>query len=515
MIAERQQPYLLPETDGPPVADGPMPGAYDKATDLTPADVALLDRVIANLNLLADLSHADLMLYTRSAGEAVIVAQAQPTPVPSMYTSSQVGRRVTRSEAPSVFSVLYGGRRWHAVKGLMIRGAPAIQEVFPIINSQGEVVAALSSEIALLEHERQRDKSPIYRRAIARVRELVLTGRLEGGHRIGRLGVHDGPMVIDARGRIRYISAIAEHLYRRLGYADSLVNTNLSELDTNEYICFKAMEQNECMEQRVQEQDHVWVKKVIPLAPSDADGWFSRLFSRSNQADGALIVIQDITDEVRKEQELKIKSAMIQEIHHRVKNNLQTIAALLRLQARRCSSPEAISLLRQTVNRILSIAVVHEFLSKDETSVINIHEVCNRIVQEVTHGVLDPEKGLRLVLEGSSFYLPTQQATSCALIINELLQNAVEHGYTDRSDGTIRVRLVEESDSLRIEIQDDGRGLPPGFDLASQGGLGLQIVQTLVREDLKGQFVMENGHGVKAVVSFPRWLVQRSSATSQ
>jgi two-component sensor histidine kinase len=137
--------------------------------------------------------------------------------------------------------------------------------------------------------------------------------------------------------------------------------------------------------------------------------------------------------------------------------------------------------------------------------VINIHEVCNRIVNEVTSGTLDPDKKLRLHLEGSGpFFLPAQQATSCALIVNELLQNAVEHGYTGRTEGAIHVRLRQTDDSMAIEIEDDGVGLPQGFELDSHGGLGLQIVQTLVREDLKGRFEMQNGVGVRALISFPR-----------
>jgi len=397
----------------------------------------------------------------------------------------------------------------------MILGVPTMQEVFAIRNERGQTIAALSSEMAMLEHERLRKRSALFRRAIARVRELGMAGRLDGGERLGRMGVHDGVMLIDQRGQIQYISAVAEHLYRRVGYADSLVKTQLSELDTNEYVCFRAMELGTCLEQRVHEQDSIWIKRVIPLLPSDNDGLLDRLWGAARMANGAIIVIQDVTDEVRKEQELKIKSAMIQEIHHRVKNNLQTIAALLRLQARKASSDDVAEQLRQTVSRILSIAVVHEFLSKDEQAIINIHEVGNRILDEVTHGTLDPEKNVTLRLEGAQqFRLPAQQATSCALIINELLQNAVEHGYRHRREGTISVRLDETDDSMTVEIRDDGDGLPEGFDI-EESGLGLRIVRTLVREDLRGQFRLENGQGVRALISFPRWTAQAPAGSTQ
>jgi two-component sensor histidine kinase len=264
------------------------------------------------------------------------------------------------------------------------------------------------------------------------------------------------------------------------------------------------MERSVCMEQRVEEQDQIWIKRVIPLVAIRRDGLMGRFLGMRDVAPGAIVAIQDITEETRKEQELKIKSAMIQEIHHRVKNNLQTIAALLRLQARRTDSEAVAALLQESINRILSVAFVHEFLSKDETSAINIHEVCNRILGEVTRGTLDPAKRISLKLEGDKqFTLPAQQATSCALIINELLQNSVEHAYADRAHGTITVSLKETEDSMVIEIRDDGRGLPEGFDI-NRSGLGLQIVRTLVREDLKGDLSIDNDGGVRTLISFPR-----------
>jgi two-component sensor histidine kinase len=269
------------------------------------------------------------------------------------------------------------------------------------------------------------------------------------------------------------------------------------------------MERRVCLEQRVQEHDLVWIKRVIPLLSGDGVSWSARFVGRRSLPAGAIVAIQDVTDELQKEQELKIKTAMIQEIHHRVKNNLQTIAAMLRLQARRTQNPEVVDQLRESVGRILSIAVVHEFLSLDENSTINIHEVSNRILSEIRNGVLDHTQAINLTLEGTrNFTLPAQQATSCALIINELVQNAVGHAFEGRTEGSIVVRLAEQGDSLYIEIQDDGRGLPEHFDVARQGGLGLQIVRSLVREDLKGEFEIVNGsgRGVRAIVSFPKWI---------
>jgi two-component sensor histidine kinase len=487
-----------------------QPSALAVQVDLPLEDQALLERVASHLPLLADLTHADAVLFARAGDQAVVVAQAQPVPVPSPYALPvAIGRTMAREEAPQVYRVLFNTRARNQVTTTVIRGAPVLQEVFPVRNEHGEVIGALRSEMLLVEHERQRKRDVTFRRAIARTRDLIVAGRLQGGERLGRLGVHDGVMVIDSNGRIEYLSAPAEHMYRRLGYADNLVKTQLQELETNEYICFKAMERGVCLEQRVQEQDLVWIKRVVPLVSGDDANWPTRVLGRRTVPSGAVVAIQDVTDELQKDQELKIKTAMIQEIHHRVKNNLQTIAALLRLQARRTNSPEVADQLRESVGRIISIAVVHEFLSHDETSVINIHEVSNRILAEVRNGVLDRSRPINLVLEGSrTFTLPAQQATSCALIINELVQNAVEHAFTGLPGGTITVKLAEQGDSLCIEIQDDGRGLPHEFDVVRDGGLGLQIVRSLVREDLKGEFELTNGQGLHAVVSFPKWIAK-------
>src|SRR5262252_554017 len=485
------------------------PASLPACEHLSPDDRAILENVAGHLPLLADLTHADAVLFARGDDQIVVVAQAQPVPVPSPYALPvEVGRTMTREEAPLVFRVLVDRHR-NQVNTTVIRGAPVLQEVFAIRNERGETIGALRSEMLLIEHERQRKRHAVFRRAIARARDLIIAGRLQGGEKLGRLGVHDGVMVIDSGGRIEYLSAPAEHLYRRLGYADNLVKTQLQELETNEYICFKAMERGVCLEQRVQEHDLVWIKRVVPLVPRDDDSLPLPFIGRRGAPTGAVVAIQDVTDELQNEQELKIKTAMIQEIHHRVKNNLQTIAALLRLQARRTDNPEVAEQLRESVGRIISIAVVHEFLSHEENSVINIHEVSNRILGEVRNGVLDHTKPINLSIDGTrSFLLPAQQATSCALIINELVQNAVEHAFLGLPGGSIVVRLTEQGDSMCIEIQDDGRGLPQDFDLVRQGGLGLQIVRSLVREDLKGEFELVNGAGVRAIVSFPKWIAK-------
>ncbi len=475
-------------------------------------DIGLLKRVTSALPLLADVSHADLLLYVRSADRAMVAAQASPTSVPALYPTSMLGRSFSADEAVSVHRALFTAHMSHGVRGNTVGGAPTIQETFPVLAPSGKLIAVVSFETNLLEYERRRKKNPIVRDAIVRLQQEALSGKFSGADQISRLGEHYGSMVIDANARILYISSLAEQLYRKLGYTSSLLGRKLSELNSNEHVFFKAMEREQCLEQRVEDQQLVLVKKVIPLPPERDQALLARFFTREKKSSVAVVLIEDITEEYRKEQALRIKSALIREIHHRVKNNLQTIAAILRMQARRTGSPEVLDMLKQSINRILSIALVHEFLSKDEApgeegSYISMREVSQRMLSEVTQGILDPDKSIRISLEGEDFSLPPQQATSCALVINELLQNSVEHGFEHKNDGCIRVILGADNGSLIIDVIDTGEGLPDGFDMERDGSLGLQIIQTLVREDLKGKFELVDDGGVRARVAFPRHAV--------
>ncbi|MBU1880234.1 MAG: sensor histidine kinase, partial [Chloroflexi bacterium] len=207
----------------------------------------------------------------------------------------------------------------------------------------------------------------------------------------------------------------------------------------------------------------------------------------------------------RKERELRIKSAMIQEIHHRVKNNLQTIAALLRLQSRRSESEEVQQILQTTINRILSIAIVHEFLAQGEGTPINIRDVARQVVHQLIRSALDPELQIQLNWFSDDIFLPAQQATACALVVNELIQNALEHGFVGQDSGIVVVHLRDQGAAVGVDVWDNGVALPPNFDVQRDGSLGLRIVQTLVAEDLKGSLRLYNDDdGVRAVVSFPK-----------
>jgi two-component sensor histidine kinase len=399
--------------------------------------------------------------------------------------------------------VLSGERDRETISGTLVSGAPTFQESSLIVGSDRQAIGALLSVRNLLEHERLQRGDPRLRSMLECVYEQALEDRLSGAEQLGRLTEHDGIVIIDVQGRIRYVNSIAENQYRRVGYPDSLVGEQISVLDTSEYVCLRAMERGTCLEQRIREGDQVWIKRVLPLLPPPWRALRSPLHRRGASPEGAAIYIQDITEEVHREQEIKTKSAMIQEVHHRVKNNLQTLALLLRMQAKR-SAPEIRDMLLQTIGRVLSIAVVHEFLSRGDDSDIDIRAVCGRIAEEASAELSDPSKQLEIRVEGGRFYLAAQQATSCALAVNELLHNAVEHGFAERERGRVEISLFETDGSIVIRIADDGAGFSAGFDPDVSNSLGLSIVRTLVRDDLRGQLQFSNQQGVTAEISFPK-----------
>lgn len=475
---------------------------------LSEKDAAFLHKVESGLAIVADISRADLLLYTRLAGDqAVVVAQARPHSVPPIYGPLK-GKVVTRSELPTVFRTLEEGRAARASQGLIAEGAaPIVQEVHPVHNSEGRVIAALNIEKTMIEEERHGHRSPVFRQAVKQLQSMLLRGVLDGTEELSPFGEHDGLLVVDGSGRIRYVSGIANNLYRRLGYMESLVGKYVDTLETaDSRLLRRVLSAGQFLEEEEKEGNRIWRRTLIPLAPEAKPRFWEWVLVRANGylGRGVLIAIHDATLAQRQERELRIKSAMIREIHHRVKNNLQTIAALLRLQARRTPSPEARRALRDSLHRILSVAVIHEYLSQEESRIVNLREVARRVIEQVQEGVVDKEKLISLQLEGPNIHLPAQQATACALVINELLQNSLEHGYDKRREGTITVKLEDGADQVTMAIEDDGRGLPIDFNLSEDASLGLRIVQTLVEEDLKGQFQIQGGRGVQASVTFPK-----------
>lgn len=469
---------------------------------LAAQDRSVLERVASEMPIVADLSRADLLVFGPSRdGRAPILAQARPHSVPPVHSQLLAGQWLRPSEAPALFSTLRTGRPSRVSHGGMVKeGAPVAQEVYPIRTPEGRIIGVLSQESNLIDHERQRRRAKPFQRAVAALRDSLLKEGLAGAADLSPFGEHDGVLFIDVEGHIQYASGIVSNLYRRAGHQERLLQRAVGDLGTTDaQFLEEALRLGRCLEREVREAGRVWIKKVLPVRQRRG------LLASEPRLIGHLIAVHDATDRLHKEQELKIKSAMIQEIHHRVKNNLQTVASLIRLQARRVDSSEAQRILQEAINRILSIAYVHEYLSEQDARSINMREVCESILSQLMQGLVGPDRGIHGRVTGPAIRLSPQQATAVALVLNELLQNAVQHGYASKREGLISVRLEERDAQVTIRISDDGGGLPVDFDLSKDSSLGLRIVQTLVYDDLKGSFELhDEDAGVAAVVSFAR-----------
>lgn len=198
-------------------------------------------------------------------------------------------------------------------------------------------------------------------------------------------------------------------------------------------------------------------------------------------------------------------STLLQEMHHRVRNNLQTVAALLSMQARHTTHDEASMPLLEAVARVQSIAAVHSLLSSENITSATIPAVVKHVVDEASINVVPPGCQISFVVEPSEVEVTSRQATIVALLVNECVTNAIEHGMAGRQRGEVRIRVAEDNGTVELRVEDDGNGLPPGFNIERDKSLGLRIARTLAATDLGGSYTLEPrpGGGAVSIIRFP------------
>jgi two-component sensor histidine kinase len=313
--------------------------------------------------------------------------------------------------------------------------------------------------------------------------------------------VGDGLIRLDASGKVTYASPNAQSAYRRMGTPTHLVGEDLAILTKR--LADDPLEGTEVSNgmltalrgegpprREINARGASVLMRALPLMPAGVPI-------------GALVLVRDVTEVRRRDRALITKDATIREIHHRVKNNLQTVAALLRLQARR--APAAREALEESVRRVASIALVHETLSMSSDEVVEFDGILDRVSMAATE-VAASDSQVRIARSGTFGVLPAEIATPLVMVLNELLLNAVEHGFKPGDGGEVVVHVKRSHRELRVNVADTGKGLPDDFDLLASDRLGLQIVRTLVRDDLRGQFQIVNipDGGARATVRFPR-----------
>jgi two-component sensor histidine kinase len=323
--------------------------------------------------------------------------------------------------------------------------------------------------------------------------------------------VGDGMIRLDPNGSITYASPNAASAFNRLGWQSELLHLNLGEtIDAlNRSARIEASEEGwpvtlsgrHLRRREFENHDAIVDFLAIPLL-------------EGRDRIGALILVRDVTELRRKERALLTKDATIREIHHRVKNNLQTVSALLRLQARRIDDPRAAEALEEAVRRVASIAIVHETLASNTAERVDFDGVVDRIL----HSEVDlslRSVGLPAIhyrREGTFGELPAEIATPLALILTELIHNAIEHGLRD-SGSTLTISAATNASladqrggngELIVVVADDGSGVDDPASISESGNLGLQIVRTLTQNELQGVLEFkDNEPGMRVEIRLP------------
>jgi two-component sensor histidine kinase len=477
-------------------------------TSLADEQVGHLQRLVGEWQLLADLSFADLLIWVPIDGDALLcVAQCRPTTGPTAYLNDQVGQQVQGARAASMHIALREGRIFRETDPDWGGDLPIRREAIPI--RQGDKVFAVlgrDSNLASIRSPSQLEL--VYLQSAADLAIMVADGTFPdddpAAEEVSGPRVGDGMLRIERDGTILYASPNSLSAFRRLGVTGPVLGEPIDTLtSTVADDPFDASDLAAAVEEAIAGGS----PRSIEVDGGGATVLFRALPLRPHgETLGALVLMQDVTELRRRDRQLMSKDATIREIHHRVKNNLQTVAALLRLQARRVSAPEARQALEESMRRVSSIALVHETLSVSMDEAVDFDEIVDRLLQMLSD--LTGSAELITVRRSGTFgELAAEIATALVLVLTELVQNAIEHAFVEGARGSVIVDATRARGRLTVRIVDDGVGLPPNFSNSSNDRLGLQIVRTLIAAELNGTIELharsDGEGGTEAVVSVP------------
>jgi two-component sensor histidine kinase len=486
----------------------PFENLLGSRTTITLDQADRLRELVANWQLLADLSFADLILWVPIRKDIkmwpsghIAIAHIRPTTAATVFTNDVIGDEIAWGIRTNIDEALSHGEIIRDTQfeqpGMMLVKEEAIPVTF-----NGQAIAVISRHRDV-EQMRTAGKLEINYREIAhQLYQMVAEGNfpyknagslIEPAPRVG-----DGLIRLDVNGTISFASPNAKSAFSRMGWHGDLEGHNLGEAAQQVSITTENPHEEGI---KTQLNGKTLRRVEIENKGTTIDFLVLPLIQGEDRI-GAIVLLQNVTELRRLDRALVTKDATIREIHHRVKNNLQTVSALLRLQSRRIDDPSAAAALDEAVRRIASIALVHETLSNSDETTVAFDEVLSSLV---THSLeLSPRMGqLKIERIGKIGSLESRLATPLSLVVTELIHNALEHGLA--TSGTqLRIELQRYSNEGLVTISDDGVGLPDGFNLATSANLGLQIVLTLTENELNGELKLEsNEKGTQAKLRFP------------
>jgi two-component sensor histidine kinase len=494
-------------------------------TELKPEELGHLQRLLGSWSVLADLSFSDLLLVVPvrppegqpppEDPELVVLGQMRPNNRPTLVDQDLVGQTINETQWALAASCLHSGE--------IVRGSihhPILGEQVPVENIPvrlaGEVIAVLLRvSLAPLKGPTsmyERTYLDVFERLADMVAQSAFPYPDEdvGTEEAPRVG--DGVVVVDADGRVEFASPNAMNAFHRMGIYSPPEGRRFGDLDIEETAIEWALANGRPVVEEVERRpDVIVLLHCIPLLSHGV-------------VTGAMILLRDVTDVRRLDRLLLSKDAAIREVHHRVKNNLQTISSLLSLQARRVDERAARVALHEAERRVRSISLVHEILSRDPSDQVPFAEIVASLVQMAEDSVVSSQP-IMITTKGDLGEVTADVATPLAVTLAELLQNAVEHAFEAEPGGEpgddevaeeaskapvghVDLTLSHNGAELVVAVRDNGRGLPEGFDIENTTSLGLSIVRDLVASQLEGEIAMEavppdEGGGTRVVITVP------------
>lgn len=442
---------------------------------------AHLSALTADWQVIADLAGADLVLWLPTVdGRFVAAALCRAATSSTVHVEDTVGRFASAVRTLSLSEALETQKIIEPV-GAEWAGGYSTATAYAPVMFQGTSIAVLSREVNVSARGAHASYDLWTEWAGNVMLQMVAEGQFPydqapTGGRHGVPRVIDGAILLDPDGVVREVTPNANSCMRRLGVRGRLAGRLLVEEIT------KVLREGSTVEEmtpvvltgkgpqrtEVEARGHVVNFRSLPLLDHQ-----ERL--------GAVIVTRDVSEMHRREQELMTKDATIREIHHRVKNNLQTVSALLRMQSRRSDSEEVKVALFEAERRVQAIATVHEALSQNVDESVDFDRVASEVLR-MAAAVATTDHDVEVVVEGEFGILAADAAAALATVLTELVTNSVEHGLADR-DGTVWVRAERDGASLKVVVEDDGIGFEPSGPMS---GLGTQIVHMMVHGELQG-----------------------------
>ena len=475
-------------------------------------DVEWLHRLAGDGQLLADLASADIVIWIATAeGSFIAVAHTRPSGAATLFYRDIVGERVRPQWRTQVQGAFDTAEIVDSANPDWFEETPTRVRAVPIVRTRGRDGAGARPIGVLTRHTNLGEaRTPSRQQITFNEAADDLFGMISVGEfpdlsaptspRRGAPRASDGLIRIDVDGVVTFASPNALSAFNRMGFDEELEGESLVEVTTRIIPPSRQVDES------------------LPVVVTGRAPWRTDVEARGVTVSlraiplkdhgtriGAIVLCRDVSELRHQEQELITKDATIREIHHRVKNNLQTVASLLRIQARRTHSEEARDALTQAMRRVESIAVVHDTLAGGLAQKVDFDEVFARVLKLVAEVASAPNTRARTQSTGRFGVLPSEYATPLALALTEVVTNAVEHGLAGQ-EGLVTIEAQRTDENLRVIVSDTGHGLPEG---RIGQGLGTQIIRTLIQGELGGtiEWHGSDGDGTEVVIDIPlRWL---------